>query len=165
MSIAAKMTLFPTDRAVTFACRICGTQQCETDGLDFGLNELSGMEQNLVCGDCAKYLRPDLIMIKEAVFKFAVRGGWPCYGLWKSVETSAAATPRAIENARSYQIECEDVATELIFTEIKKQRNQRDEELAKGISDENRPGMPLADIQKLEFYYAAYFENRFGDLM
>lgn len=75
MSIAAKLTLFSTEQSVGFSCRICGMRECETGGLDFGFKEWpQDREPTLICRECAKYLRPDLVEIQDAAFKFAKSG-------------------------------------------------------------------------------------------
>jgi hypothetical protein len=174
MSIANNLTIFYNNQLVNFPCNICGGR-VDPDGLDFGLDEGPDTEPSFVCFSCAKYLRPDLIEIQRAGFEFARSGMWQGSGdTGKSVEGTRSsmpwwqddkpAAPAELENAKTeneqlISDQSEEFVKNLVLSEIK---NRWDA----GVAGRAMPWgyVENAGMRKLEVFYNAHFQDRFGDL-
>jgi hypothetical protein len=176
MTISSKLTIFYHNQLTPSDCRICGGR-VDPNGLDFGLDEGPDQEPSFICGDCAKYLRPDLVEIQRAAFEFAESGmAQGCVDAGKSVEGTRPSMPWqddykpaapqaalptdeeyvAEKNAHERRLESELLVRQLVEDRIKKERLQRSEDLLEGILDENRQGMSLKEIEMLEFHRDNY---------
>jgi hypothetical protein len=176
MTISSKLTIFYNNQLVNFRCCICGGY-VDPCGFDFGLDEVPDQEPNFICHSCAEYLRPDLVQIQKAGFKFANSGLAQGSGdTGKSVEGTsssmpwmrgttreqAAAAPQTTEqwqaekHAHERRLESELLVRSLVEDRIKRERLRRSEDLLEGIEDANRQGMSLKEIEMLEFYRDNY---------
>ena len=158
MTISSKLTIFYHNQLTTFDCPICGMRERELDGLDFGLVERDGLDKhiNLVCTDCAKYLREDLFEIKQEALKFArsgmaqgsgdaekTVGGWASMP-WQVDKPAAAPAASALptneeyvaeKHAQNLEIECAPIVRALVEARL-----------------EDRQGLSSQDVECLEFY-------------
>jgi hypothetical protein len=178
MTISSKLTIFYNNQLVNFRCCICGGY-VDPCGFDFGLiGEVPEHEPNFVCHQCTEYLRPDLVQIQKAGFKFANSGlaqgsgdtgksvegtssSMPWQDGYKPAAPAASALPNdkeylAEKHAHERRLESELLVRSLVEDRIKRERLRRSEDLLEGIEDANRQGMSLKEIEMLEFHRDNY---------